>query len=145
LTIFSTLIRVYQRFKKMIIILTRGQFEKTKPIRIRRSSLVKRISYRAKGIADGGEPSKAKEIKNQNEKRKTTTQKSKIQRIAPLGRNQWKSLARREGNLKKQSQFSGGQMNVSLCYKEYYENSGYRALGEDKPKQSESPAFGRKS
>jgi hypothetical protein len=34
-----------------------------------------------------------------------TNQKSKIQPIGPLGRNRWKSLERREGNLKKQTQF----------------------------------------
>jgi hypothetical protein len=48
-------------------------------------------------------------------------------------------------DLKKQSQFVAGQMNVSVLERKDYENKAHRGHRENKPQQSQMPAFGRKS
>jgi hypothetical protein len=48
-------------------------------------------------------------------------------------------------DLKKQSQFVEGQMNVSVLQRKDYENRPRPGLRGNKASQSQTPAFGRKS
>jgi len=47
-------------------------------------------------------------------------------------------------DLKKQTQFPPGKVNVSSFEARDYENKPRRGVHENKPKQSQTPAFGRK-
>jgi len=47
-------------------------------------------------------------------------------------------------DLKKQTQFPPGKVNVSSFSARDYENKPRRGVHENKPKQSQTPAFGRK-
>jgi len=47
-------------------------------------------------------------------------------------------------DLKKQTQFPPGKVNVSSFEARDYENKPRRGVRENKPKQSQTPAFGRK-
>jgi len=49
------------------------------------------------------------------------------------------------GNLKKQSQFAGGRNGVNSFLKGNYGNISILGARKNKAKQSQSPAFGRKS
>jgi hypothetical protein len=49
-----------------------------------------------------------------------------------------------EHDLKKQSQFAGGQMNATICSTKTYENNSALRLRENEPDQSQTRGFARK-